>query len=64
MTTIENKLIRWHKDGFPPIDLNANVPALNDLIREVLKLRKDNKEARARIEELEAEIQRVQDGNY
>ena len=48
---MENKdllLMRWEKDGFPPIDLNASVNYVRYLINEIKKLRKQN------IEQLEA----------
>jgi len=35
----ELKLIRWYDDGFPPIDLNENVMAVTELVREVKRLR-------------------------
>lgn len=38
----ELKLIRWAKDGFPPIDLNANISSVTELIREVERLRKES----------------------
>lgn len=32
------KLVKWYDAGFPPIDLNANVSAVTELIREVKRL--------------------------
>lgn len=29
-----NKLVRWHDAGFPPINLNKNIPALVELIHQ------------------------------
>lgn len=44
-------LMRWAEDGYFPIDLNANVKCVTELIREVKKLR-------ANVAKLEAEKQK------
>jgi len=44
------RLMRWEKDGFPPIDLNESMKDVRDLINEVKQLRSINKELLEAIE--------------
>jgi hypothetical protein len=52
-------LLNWHNDGYPPIDLNARVHSVVALIKEVIRLRGENKKLKEQLKESEDNIQEI-----
>lgn len=54
----ENRLIKWHNDGYPPIDLNKEVSSVAHLIQDTILLEQRNKLLTEALENILEEIPR------
>lgn len=50
------KLVRWVDAGYPPIDLNANITAINELVAAFKEQEKLIAQLRLRVTELENDL--------